>query len=78
MMPAPLSTRPPARMVTTAPLLTPDCALEHLWNMLHDHVVIARHGPAVLNPNKAVLFKLLLSYLVSTSSCSFWLANGLL
>ena len=73
-MPAPLPTRPPARMVATAPPLTPDRALERLWNMLRDHVIIARHGPAVLDPDKAALFKLLLPFLVRASSRFSWLA----
>jgi len=70
-MPAPLPTRPPARMVATAPPLTPDRALENLWNLLRDHVVIARHGAALLDPDKVALFKLLLPHLVCSSICSF-------
>ena len=70
-MPAPLPTRPPARMVATAPPLTPDRALENLWNLLRDHVVIARHGAALLDPDKVALFKLLLPHLVCSSTCSF-------
>jgi len=70
-MPAPLPTRPPARMVATALPLTPNRALENLWNLLRDHVVITRHGAALLDPDKVVLFKLLLPHLVYSSICSF-------
>ena len=70
-MPVPLPTCPPAHMVATAPPLTPDRALESLWNMLHDHVIITRHGAALLDPDKVALFKLLLPHLVCSNICSF-------